>query len=731
MIPSMGLHARLLPILAALVVQPEGAPIAAPQSLVTVVDDRGVVVEQVLEVCVRRREERACVSRPGSPGPLSLETSDTVEVEGPEHGPASFSGTSLAAGPEGRLRLAVPRKARLRFPGADPLAISLLPLDAPEPSRPRHRGRALAGEAFAPAGDWLASILGASEGEAPELRVLLLKPGAVVSLPRSPRKGWSLAIRTTDGDLALEGADVALRASRTADPAAKPIRSKTGASGLALFNGLPPGDVDVEITRRGFVPARRPWVASAPGTFTLRSVPMERAGSILLRLESATVPVAGVLCNLLDDEPRRPTREATERKAIRSGRTDETGTLLLDDVPQGRWALRILPGGRFGVDEPFDVETARTTEKTVTIDEISVTGSVTRGGEPVPDAVVQVRSRASRGLPSDDADFVRAVTGEDGRYEAVLFTEGPHDFVLFVGEAPVESKPAFVPKGGVEVDFDLNEHAVRGRVVDDDGGPVEAATVALRLGTFHRLVDSAQDGRFEFPILGRGTARLVASRSGFRDSDPSLLEIGDGPPPEPVLTLTRLPAVRGRLLFASGSPAPAQPVASVDGSGRVLEEARTDAEGRFELPGEPGTTWLLTGGPACALATSRATPGPEEVVLRCAPLPATLSLVLRDEAGSLLPREALLLRLNGGPVPGPFLQRHLASLGLPATTDAAGRIDLVALAPGLVEAFAARATSLLSIAGGHLGGLLTTRMLAPGERAEEAVTLRAASRTGP
>lgn len=730
MIPSMGLHARLLLLLAALAVTSEVAQAASPPALVTVVDDRGLVVEQALDVCVRRREERTCVSRPGAAAPMALEATDTVEVEGPEHGPASYSGTSLAPG-EGELRLVVPRKARVRFPGADRLAISLLPLDAPEPARPRHLVRALAGEAFAPAGDWLASILGASEGEAPELRVLLLKPGAVVSLPRSPRRGWSLAVRTTDGDLALEEADIALHASGAADPAAKPIRSKTGAFGLALFSGLPPGDVDVEVTRRGFVPTRRPWVSSAPGTFTLRSVPMERAGAILLRLESTTLPVAGVLCNLLDHEPRPPTRAATERKAIRSGRTDETGALRLDDVPRGLWAVRILPGGRFGVDEAFDVETARTTEKTVAIDEIPVTGSVTRGGEPVPDAVVQIRSRASRGLPSDDAGFVRATTGEDGRYEAVVLTEGSHDFVLFVGEVPVESKPAFVSKGGAEVDFDLNEHAVRGRVVDDEGRPVEAATVALRLGTFHRLVDSAKDGRFEFPILGRGTARLLASRTGFRDSDPSLLEVGDGPPPETVLTLTRLPAVRGRLLLASGSPAPGQPVASLDGSGRVLEEARTDSEGRFELRAEPGTTWLLTGGPACALATARATPGPEEVVLRCAALPATLSLVLRDGAGSLLPREALLLRLNGGPVPVPLLQRHLASLGLPPTTDAAGRIDLVSLAPGLVEAFASRAASVLSIAEGHLGGLLTTRLLTPGERAEEAVTLRAATRTGP
>ena len=87
--------------------------------------------------------------------------------------------------------------------------------------------------------------------------------------------------------------------------------------------------------------------------------------------------------------------------------------------------------------------------------------------------------------------------------------------------------------------------------------------------------------------------------------------------------------------------------------------------------------------------------------------------------------------MNGAPVPVPFLRQHLSALGLASATDGTGRIDLVGLAPSLVEVFAARAASFASVALGQTGGLLTTRALQPGERTEEIVTLRVVSRVGP
>mgnify|MGYP001148333404 CR=1 FL=1 len=707
-------------------------PFTTKAPVLTLLDDTRGPIRTPMEVCTWRGQDRSCVTRDGAPAAFPVEGVASVDIEGPEHGPVSVPGPALVPDAEGRLPIVVPRKARLRLPREEQLTLSLYTIDDADLARPRHRVWARTKDLFVPAGAWLASFLGTSEGEAPDLHVLRLKPGEVLKVPRSTRRGWSLVVRTTEAGSPLESVDVTVRHSGDEAPDPGPVRARSSVEGLALFPGLTPGDVDVEAVRAGFASARRPRVSAREGSFTLRTVDLEKAGAILLRLESSTLPVSGVVCRLLDNEPRRPERSEPSRKILQASRTDEDGAVRFEGVSRGRYAVRILPGGRFGVDEGVDVESGQTAEKTVSIERIPVSGTVTRGGEPVSEATVQVRSRASAGLPGDPEGFVRSATDEEGRYEAEVFTEGPHDFVLFLGELPVESRRVFVTKSGTDVDFDLNEHAVRGMVVDDDGKPVPEATVALRLGTFHRLADSAEDGRFEFPILGRGTARLLASRRGYRDSEPSLVEIGDGPPPETLLTLVRLPAIRGRLLLSGGGPAPGQLVASADHTGNLLEVVWTEANGEFEVRGEKdGPTWLLTGGALCPLATTSVSSGQEEAVFRCASLPASISLSLRNETGAALPREALLLSLNGGPVPLPFLQQHLAALGLPPTTDASGRIDLVGLAPGLAEVFASRAASFLSIAGGHLGGLLTTRMLAPGERAEEVVTLRAGSRIGP
>jgi len=697
---------------------------------VEVVDDLGRAIAGGLTLCAVTREARTCaeyVSDFRTNLPPDLET---LEVEGPAHGPVELSGKAIEPEETGTLRVVVPRKARLRFPKAEPRTVSLFAIDDPDMLRPRFRLSITGEEALLPAGVFVASILGAGENAAPDVRLLRLKPGETSAVSPVSRKGWSLVVKVTEGREPLEGAAVQLRLRDA--PEGSPVpRAVSGVEGFALFSGLAAGDTDVEVSRKGYVPAKRPWTSARSGTLAFRHVPLERAGAIVLRLESGSLSVADVPCRLLDNEPQRPARDSAGRRTLQAGRTDEAGRVRFEDVPPGRWAVRIQPGGRFGFDEGVDVESGRTTEKTVALERISVSGSVMRAGEPIPAAMVQIRAHSTAGLPGDDEGFVRAKTGEDGRYEAEVFTEGPHNFVLFLESVPVDTKRAWVPKGGTEVDFELNEHALRGRVVTPDNRPVADATVALRLGTFHRLVDSGEDGAFEFPLLGRGAARVHASRAGYSDSEPAFVEVGDGPLPETVLTMTPIPGLRGRLLLPEGRPAAGQLVASVEGSGNLLESGRTDATGRFELRGEQTSGWLLAGGPGCALTPLRPLPGDEEHDYRCAFGPATLSLVLRAADGAALAGEMLFLRMNGAPVPVPFLRQHLSALGLASATDGTGRIDLVGLAPSLVEVFAARAASFASVALGQTGGLLTTRALQPGERAEEIVRLRAASRVTP
>ncbi|MBK9374330.1 MAG: hypothetical protein IPN03_11520 [Holophagales bacterium] len=159
-------------------------------------------------------------------------------------------------------------------------------------------------------------------------------------------------------------------------------------------------------------------------------------------------------------------------------------------------------------------------------------------------------------------------------------------------------------------------------------GPGRRRTVRS-LGTFHRLVTES----FEFPLLGRG-ARVHANRAGYRESEPAFVEVGDGPL-ETVLTMTPIPALRGRLLLAE-EPRRRPARASVEGSGNL--SSRTHGRrGSLELRGEQASGWILAGGPACALTPLRPLPGDEEHDYRCAFGPATLSLVLAPPTVPLSP----------------------------------------------------------------------------------------------
>ncbi len=473
---------------------------------VEVVDDLGKGLGGGLTLCGVTREARTCTEYVSS-APTKLPPGlETLEVEGPAHGPVELSGKAIEPDDTGTLRVVVPRKARLRFPNAEPRTVSLYAIDDPDMVRPRFRASVTGEEVLFPAGAFVASILGAGEDAAPDLRLLPLQPGETAAVSPVSRKGWSLVVKVTEGREPLEGAAVQLR-RRDASEGSPVPRVASGTEGFALFSGLAAGDTDVEVSRKGFVPAKRPWTSARNGTFAFRHVPLERAGAIVLRLESGSLNVADVPCRLLDNELQRPARDSAGRKTLQAGRTDDAGRVRFDDVPPGRWAVRIQPGGRFGFDEGVDVESGRATEKTVALERIPVSGSVMRAGEPIAAATVQIRAHSSAGLPGDDEGFVRAKTGEDGRYEAEVFSEGPHDFVLFLENIPVDTRRAWVPKGGTEVDFDLNEHSLGPR--RDAGQPP-----GRRRDGRAPARDLPSSGRFR-----RGGPSSSRPRPGRRDPD--------------------------------------------------------------------------------------------------------------------------------------------------------------------------------------------------------------------
>jgi hypothetical protein len=279
--------------------------------------------------------------------------------------------------------------------------------------------------------------------------------------------------------------------------------------------------------------------------------------------------------------------------------------------------------------------------------------------------------------------------------------------------------------------FQLSDHVLRGQVVDEEGKPVDKARVTLRwMGLLG--ADTDAEGRFAIDVQGEGVGTLWAAKRGYREADPIDVSVKDGAAIPPItLVLRRKGTVRATLLSAAGHPVPG---AWVGSSGFSLEqgpflfsEARSGEDGVFEVELPPGPQRLFASGPNCPLSwfDPPAAGTGNTPVLHCPPLPAALELTLVDDAGRPLPHAGVILRRGGTIVPQSALASHLRWLGLPATTDGAGRLILAGLAPGDYELFFAGLSSESTIAGGHQQGYLTSVALPALQTTSLQVTLPA------
>ncbi len=371
------------------------------------------------------------------------------------------------------------------------------------------------------------------------------------------------------------------------------ISTATDATGHFRAAGVNPGEVGIGALADGLASeslVRASVVAGqANPEVTIRVTAMVRIkGKVVM----AGAPVAGAHVRTT---LRAPTRYSPEVV------TQRDGTFLLDRVWRGDNIFTVTP---YEVMSPKSVIAAGHGED-VTI-EVSalgaVRGRVSRHGQPVADAMVQV---------SGSGNSAAATSASDGTYEIkglrpgklTVFTqsygEGAFDLPVPVTLAAGEHKD------GVDLDLKF-AGAISGTVVDQDGKPVEGAYV--------RFIQPSGD-------IGEGTtdaagAFTCGSMTGNADYTPSVLPSRAidhplpwiGGPPKPVhvadgdahvegikLQVRRDNlALSGHVVDQAGAPIAdarvrTQPVAT---SGDTLfsswvqyPSAVTDADGAFTLTG--------------------------------------------------------------------------------------------------------------------------------------------------
>jgi hypothetical protein len=733
--------------LAAVIVSAAGAG-AAPAPVFHLVDDQGHPVSGPVEVCFRVELRTDC--RRVSAGEDVRPPTEfySVRIEGEDYGPVDLPREALPAPAKGSLRLAIPRKALLRIDGRaagqQPLTVSLYRPQSPDFREPAVRILLKPGqeEVKVPAGEHIVSL--ALPGNAPDLQQLSAQPGGRHLITYHPHRGWSLVARVRSAATfqPVPGAHVVIAEAVGYGQAENLLaKSDSGPGGLVLVSGIEANMARLDVRHDRFILAEVSVLTASPGSFAFREVDLGTGGRIVAQVTVHGRPLEGAVCQVHALAPDAPDPR-TPYRLLWEGGVDEQGVCRSSRLAQGDYKLQVrVAKGAAQVSRWVGVVEAQDSQVDLPLAPTRVSGKVRRATEPAPGYSVEaslIDLDKPQGARGDVADV--ATSDEAGHYELTLWTPGWYTLHLrSSARTPAAGHQELRTEGDEErkVDFELDASPLAGKVVDEEGRPVEKARVALRWQGL-LTADTDAEGRFEIEVEGEGTGTLSAGKPGYREADPIDVLVKDGTATPPVtLTLKRKNTARATLLSADGHPVPG---AWVGSSGFSLEqgpflfsETRSNPEGTFEVEVPPGPSRLFVSGPACPLsgfdppsmagAAQTAGESPAPPVLHCPPLPAALEMTLVDDTGKPLPHAGIILRRDGEIVPQSVLASHLRWLGLSSETDGGGHLILAGLAPGAYELFLAGLSSESTIAGGRRQGFLTAVVLSPLQTASLQVTL--------
>lgn len=619
----------------------------------------------------------------------------------------------------------------------EPLTVSVYDSRAKALEKPVVTVQAVGPESLkVPAGEILVSL--AANGHAPDLHLLTTRPGEVARIEYTPRTGWSLVVRCRGAkdQRPLASALVSLESvqgyGRPNQPAGE---KKTGADGLALFLGLAGRTMDAAVQHSDNVPRKVQGLSAAPGALAFRDVVLEEGGRVRAKVLVAGRAQKGALCKLIDPEAAENARKVYE------GLTDREGICGSGNLAAGSYLLfAVLPQERGTLSRTVVVTNGSETEEELAFSEIRISGKVSRGDDPVPGFTIRTfEANEELGGLITVAD---GTSGEDGTYEITLWKPGTYEMILFRSPeilVPVVMKNVLLEVGeeAKTVDFALEGAAVRGKVVDKEGKPLERAGVLLHLsGAGERYAITDEKGEFEILLDTQGSGDIKARKSGYRESQPQDIALADETELPPVtLVLAKEKLFRGTLSSAAGLPVPGGwvgVVRSYYGDEAIqLRSGRTNGEGHFEAaPVGEGRNRLFASGLDCPLSSFEPSNEAGDLVLRCQGQPATLDLTLTDLEGRPVPETGVILRQAGVIVPANVLSEHLSQLGLRSVTDSSGRLVIPNLAPGNYDVFLASSASEGMIEAGSRAGYLTSVRLTPLNTTELKLTVsgRPASR---
>lgn len=320
-------------------------------------------------------------------------------------------------------------------------------------------------------------------------------------------KGGAVAGIVVDGKTSkpLAGVKVSLSHDEYSSfvPADAMERDTTGPDGRFELKGVGAGRKVVQFkppAGSNLVERKQDVNTTYQKTADMGEVALGSGGTILGKLVKmpGSVPVSGAIITL-----------STQKTAT----TDENGAFSFTNLPNALYSVR--------TQDPqtlvwVGIEPNETKEISLELGGSSLSGKLTRGGEPVVATVWLQRigygMSTSRTIKSDQNGSYLLPAIPPGKWTVSIREDGAAEVAV--------KEPLVIPEDGkpVEKDFSLPSGALRLRVTDEAGAPVEKVSLRVRLHVGAdaqlqpdpRLDKTGADGTAEFTGLPEGDYLLTA-----------------------------------------------------------------------------------------------------------------------------------------------------------------------------------------------------------------------------
>lgn len=419
-----------------------------------------------------------------------------------------------------------------------------------------------------------------------------------------------------DGD-PVESARVEIRLQEPWDPHA--YTAVSDADGSFVFPAVAAGSYDLRAGRQGYAEVE------TEAAVQVEARPVEGLEVVLRRGGRVTGRLLGLGFEEL--AAAEVTAEA-EHGGTRTGTVDYRGSYEVPDLAPGDWLVRGSVRGRSRQAEArVTVEPGeRETERDLRFGGgLTLTGSVSLGGEPLPEARVSAHGLEAalvRAGTTDHQGSFRLEGLKPGRYR--LSVSSPRELVTYNEVIEVLADR--------EVAIDIPTAQISGTVISDatsrPSQPVPRALVYLQqlVGADSDQAASVvnvitdEEGRFLLARVTAGRHRLLVRNPGYAPAEQTV-EVQAGTRLDDVeVRLTPADGLEAVVRLASGRVPAALRMAVFDTAGRlVMAEGQTpDAAGKARFATVPPGTWqvLLTGTGGVGVRVPATVPGPPvEMVL--------------------------------------------------------------------------------------------------------------------